>query len=110
MKENIQHLRQVFDIYKQNNISIKSFETFIGYLSVQLLGQKVDLLNLATIKEKLAAIAKLKFSNTFYELETYLSFTEWLQDYVEYYAKISEPLKLRKTILLKGAPVVSTPK
>lgn len=66
LKENIQYLWQIFDIYKQNNISIKSFETFIGYLSVQLLGQKVDLLNLATIEEKLTAIAKLKFSNTFY--------------------------------------------
>lgn len=108
LEEHVVHLRQVFDVLKKNNISVKPTKAFIGYPSVRLLGQKVDSLGLATTEEKLAAIAKLKFPTTLRQLETYLALTGWLREYVEHYAKKAEPLQLRKTALLKGAPIAGT--
>ena len=110
LKDHIQHLREVFGILKENNISVKPTKAYIGYPSVRLLGRKVDSLGLATTEDKLAAIAKLRFPTTLRQLETYLGLTGWLRDYVEHYSKISEPLQLRKTTLLKGAPVAGTPR
>ena len=75
---------------------------------MRLLGQKVDSLGLATAEDKLAAIAKLKFPTTLRQLETYLGLTGWLREYVEHYAKKSEPLQAHKTALLKGAPIAGT--
>lgn len=110
LEEHCQHLRAVFGVLKENNISIKPSKAFVGYPSVKLLGQKVDSLGLATAEEKLAAISKLKFPTTLRQLETYLGLTGWLREYVEHYAKKAEPLQLRKTALLKGAPVAGTPR
>lgn len=70
-----------------------------------LLGQKVDSLGLATAKEKLQAIYKLKFPRTLRQLEHYLGLTGWLREYLKGYTKITEPLQLRKTLLLKDAPL-----
>lgn len=104
LEDHIRHLRQIFTTLGQNNISVKPSKAFLGYPTVQLLGQKVDSLGLATTDEKLAAIAKLDFPNTLRQLEHYLGLTGWLREYVERYAKISEPLQNRKTALLKDAP------
>ena len=104
LDEHVQHLRQVFSVLKQNNISVKPSKAFLGYPTVHLLGQKVDSLGLATTEQKLAAISKLKFPKTLRQLEHYLGLTGWLREYVERYAKISEPLQDRKTTLLRGAP------
>lgn len=105
LEDHVRQLRQIFGVLRSNNISIKPTKAFIGYPSVQLLGQKVDSLGLATTEEKLKAIAKLKFPRTLRQLEHYLGLTGWLREYVKGYAKISEPLQLRKTLLLKTAPI-----
>ena len=108
LEEHLQHLQEVFNVLRTNNISVKPSKAFVGYLSARLLGQKVDSLGLATSEDKLAAIAKLKFLTTLRQLETYLRLTGWLREYVEHYAKKSEPLQARKTALLKGAPIAGT--
>lgn len=70
-----------------------------------MLGQKVHSLGLATAEEKLQAISKLKFPRTLRQLEHYLGLTGWLREYVKGHAKITEPLQLRKMLLLKDAPL-----
>lgn len=42
LKDHLRHLRQIFGVLRSNNISIKPAKAFIGYLSVQLYGQKVN--------------------------------------------------------------------
>ena len=74
-EEHKAHLRAVFEVLKQNNISIKPTKAFIGYPSVSLLGQKVDSLGLATADEKLRAIARLRFPSNLRQLESYLGLT-----------------------------------
>ena len=103
-EEHETHLRAVFSVLRDNNISIKPTKAFIGYPSVSLLGQKVDSLGLATAVEKLRAIAKLRFPYNLRQLESYLGLTGWMRDYIPYYAGISKPLQERKTELLRHGP------
>lgn len=77
LEDHLRHLRQIFQVFRSNNISIKLAKTFIGYSSLQLLGQNVDSPGLATAEEKLKAIAKLKFPQILRQLEHYLGLTGW---------------------------------
>ena len=61
-------------------------------------------LKLDTSEEKIASIAKLTFFTTLKALETYLGLTEWLQDYILFYAQKTKPLHWRKTLLLQQSP------
>ena len=103
-EEHEQHLRQVFELFVISGISVNPSKAFLGYPSVQLLGQKVDSLGLWTAEDKLKAIFKLAFPETLSKLETYLGMTGWLRDYVANYAMIAKPLQDRKTMMLANSP------
>src|SRR5205814_1254079 len=100
LKEHVQHLRAIFGMFSNVGISIKPLKAFLGYPSVQLLGQHVDSLSLATAEEKLKAISQLQFPKTLKDLETYLGLTSWLCQYVPFYMAVAAPLQERKTLLL----------
>ena len=89
------------------SIFLKKNKSFIRYLTVILLRQWVDSLELFTVKEKLEAIAQLKFSNTLKKLKTYLKITDYLRNYILWYAVIAQPLQNRKTLLLKSSPLTN---
>ena len=78
LDKHIQHLCAIFGMFIKVSISIKPSKAFLGYLSIQLLGQHVDSLGLATIEEKLEAISQLQFPRTLKDLETYLGLTRQL--------------------------------
>ena len=58
------HLWAIFNLFNLMNITLKATKLFLGYLSVTLLGQKVDGLGLTTLAEKLEAISLIKFPAT----------------------------------------------
>jgi hypothetical protein len=70
-----------------------------------LLGQNVTSLGLTATKDKVQAILALKFPTTLSQLDTYIGMTNWLQQYIPYYAAKIRPLQQQKTFLLKGAPL-----
>ena len=104
LEEHVHHLREVFSLFMDSGISVNPSKAFLGYPSVQLLGQKVDSLGLWTAEDKLQAISKLSFPTTLSKLETYLGMTGWLRDYVAHYAAIAKPLQDRKTAMLSSSP------
>ena len=54
-----------------------------------------------TISEKqIMIIWELKFSETFKNFETYLNFTDWLYQYILYYAQLIKSLQNKKIALL----------
>jgi len=110
LKEHLRHLSAIFSLFVKRGISIKPSKAFLGYPTVQLLGQKVSSLGLATDEEKLKAIACLTFPRTLKELETYLGLTGWLRQFVPHYAAVTKPLQERKTTLLKPAPKAGNPR
>ncbi len=102
-QEHLKHLRTLFRIFLRKNITINSLKTFLSYLSVILLEQRVNALELITAKEKLKTIALLKFSKNLTALERYLSLTDYLKDKVYFFAKIIMSLQKLKTKLLKNS-------
>ena len=103
-EEHIQHLHTLFELFQRIHICLSPKKSYLGFPSVQLLGQRVDSLGLTTSTEKLDAILKLDFPRTLKDLETYISLTGWLREYVDKYAWKADALLRRKTLLLHGAP------
>ncbi len=97
-------MRAVLGLFVKFNVSVNLKKAFINYSSVKLLGQKINSFELATNKEKLKAITSLKFLYTLNVLKHYLGFTDWLRQFISYYAFITKPLLDRKTELLTKAP------
>ncbi len=82
LTEHLQHLWNVFQELANRRICLSSEKSFLDYFLVQLLGQWVDALGLATLEVKLAAIINLEFLRTLTQLEHYLELTGYLRQYV----------------------------
>ena len=108
LPEHLRHLRQLFQIFVEYNISISPTKTFLGYPNVKLLGRRVDSLGMATPEDKLKAISEITYPATLGDLEHYLGLTGYLRQYVHFYAQLASPLQDLKTRLLKEAPVKGT--
>ena len=102
LQEHLNHLRQVFELFRSKRVSLSPTKSFIGYPSVTLLGQRVDGLGMSTSQEKIQAITSLSFPKTLRDLEIFLGLTGWLRSSIPRYAQIANPLQERKTILTKG--------
>ena len=55
-----------------------------------------------TFEKKFAIIIKLAFSKILKKLKTYVKLTDWMRNYISYYAQMTESLKKRKILLLKN--------
>ena len=104
LEEHIEHLRRIFKLLSDLNVTLDGRKAFLGYPSVKLLGQKVDGFGMATAEDKLKAIQNLAQPTTLKDLEVYLGLTGWMRQYVSKYAIIAEPLQSRKTEELRNAP------
>ena len=78
-REHLQHLQAVLSTLNRLNIKLSPKKSFIGYPSIQLLGQRVDAFGLLTTEEKLAAISQLEFPIMLKNLETYLGMTGYFR-------------------------------
>lgn len=101
LTEHLKHLEKVFSLFEKFNVALKPSKTFLKYSTITLLRQKIDSFEMSTSIEKLKTILRLKFPLTLSHLEIYLKKTEYLRQYVLYYAQKAEPLMQRKTMLLK---------
>ena len=110
LRNHLKHLKAIFSLFTKINLSINPTKTFISYPTTQLLSQQINSLGLSTAEDKLKTISLLKFPHTLHKLETYLEITDYLRDYIPYYARIAEPLQNQKTFLLKGSPSISRQK
>jgi hypothetical protein len=108
--EHLQHLELLLCRLEQYGIRLGPAKAFVGFPKVALLGHYVDAFGLSTPKEKLQAIAELKFPSTLQQLDTYLGMTGDLRHIIRNYAQRVKPLQDRKTLLLKGSPVAGRPR
>lgn len=102
LPDHLEHLRTIFQVCVKKRICINPKKCFLGYPSVNLLGQKVDALGMTTAEDKIKAISSLEFPKTLQALETYIGMINWLRTYVRWFAQMVEPLQKRKTQLAKG--------
>lgn len=94
-------LRILFDIFLEYYISIKPSKSFLNYLNIGLLGQRVNSLDLITSEEKLRAIKLLNYPKTLGALKYYLGLTSYLRNYIHFYTQLAAPLQALKTSLLR---------
>ncbi len=73
LNDHFEHLEKIFVLFQKMNITLKIVKTYLEYLTITLLDQKVDSLDLFTIKNKLKTIAKMSFFKTLKDLKTYLN-------------------------------------
>ncbi len=102
LEEHLNHLHNVFGVLDKMGICLSPEKSYLAYPSVQLLGQRVDALGLATSEDKLAAISRIRFPLSLSQLEKYLGLTGYLRQYIPHYAAIVKPLQQRKTFLNQG--------
>ena len=106
LKKHKKHFHVVFDTFQFNNIFVKITKIFVDYFNVQLHDQKINFFELVIVENKLKAIIKFKFSTSFYQLETYFDFIEWLREYIFHYVDIFKSLQDRKIELLRFDSIV----
>lgn len=104
LDKHVKHLQAIFELFVEHNVALNPQKSYIGYPSITLLGQKVNGFGLTSALEKIAAISNWKFPHNLKLLESYLGFTNWLRDYIPYYAQKINPLQKQKTLLLWGSP------
>ena len=56
--KHIAYLEKMFELFTQHNVTLNPQKVYIRYLSITLLGQKVNGLELTSAEKKVAAISK----------------------------------------------------
>ena len=110
LQKHLIHFKQIFDMFKINNIFIKSKKIFIDYFIVHLLNQKIDFLELIIVEKKLKIISRLFFFIILQLLKTYLNFTNWLRNYVFWYVEMFKSFQKLKTELFHDEFVIDNVK
>jgi hypothetical protein len=101
--EHIRHLRTVFKLFQDKNISLSSKKSFLGYPSVELLGFRVDGLGLYNTSDRIKTIRELRFPATLQQLEKFIGLTGYLRHLIPRYSQRVNPLQRRKTAMLSVA-------
>ena len=101
LKKHLKHLKQIFVLFKRMNIAFKFIKKILKYFTIFLLNQRVNNLNLIIVIDKLKVIFNLIFSQTFKQLEIYLSKIDYFRQYVFYYVQKILSLQQRKIRLFK---------
>ena len=99
LDDHLIHLNKIFKLLTEKRVCLFSKKFFLRYLTVQLLNQWVDVLELIITEDQLTAIVNIEFFCTLSALEKYLSMTDYLRQYILYYTAIIRSLQKRKTQL-----------
>ena len=71
-KEHFQYLKTIFALFARFKIILKSKKSYLNYLSIILLEQKMNDFEFITIEKRITTIKKMRFSKTLKTLEIYL--------------------------------------
>ena len=101
LSEHITHLRILFKMFRRKRISLTTIKSFLTYLSIILLKQRVDNLNMFTIAKKIAVITSFRFSFHLRDLKIFMKLIDWLRFFISRYVQKTQSLQKRKITLTK---------
>lgn len=84
---------------------MNSIKILLNYSENTLLEQKIAALDLSIIENRIKTLISLKLSKIFVKFETYFELTNYIKQYIHYYAIIFRSLQNLKTVLLKSKSV-----
>ena len=96
LQDYLKHLNKIFRSLTEKDICLFLKKSFLDYLTVQLLNQCVDVLELITAEDKLVIIINIEFPHTLFTLKKYLRMISYLCQYILYYIIIIRSLQERK--------------
>ncbi len=101
LKKHLKHLYVIFSLFKWLHICLTFTKSFLKYSLISFLKQKINEFELTTLTKKLIIISLFWFSQFLKKLKIYIKLTEYLRNYVSYYAQMTEALQKRKTAFSK---------
>ena len=107
-KKYMKHLRQIFRLFQQKRVSLIFIKSFLNYLFIILLNQRVDNLKLSTFEKKMIIITFLQFSTLLRDLKYFLDLIDWLRHCIDNYAQLTQFFQARKTIFTKTLSIDKT--
>ena len=72
-KDYIEYLDKIFNLFDILGVILKKSKVYLGYLSIILLGQRVDNLGILYSENRIAAILNLEFPTILKDFKKYLS-------------------------------------
>jgi len=75
-EEYIEYLDIILGLFDRLGITIKGVKIFLNYLSIILLGQRINKFDITIFKKRTTAIRNLTFPKILKDLEIYLDFTD----------------------------------
>ncbi|CAI7807806.1 unnamed protein product [Closterium sp. NIES-54] len=101
MKQHIKHLRRVFEILRQEKFYVKLSKSEFALKKVQFLGHMVSAQGVHVDPKKIEAVRTWKTPENVKELQQFLGFANYYNQFVPQYAKIVTPLT---NLLNKNTP------
>ncbi|CAI5457475.1 unnamed protein product [Closterium sp. Yama58-4] len=101
MKQHIKHLRRVFEILRREKFYVKLFKSEFSLKKVQFLGHLVSAQGVHVDPKKIEAVRTWKTPENVKELQHFLGFTNYYNQFVPQYANIATPLT---NLLKKNTP------
>ncbi len=71
----IKHLNTILGLFDRLGVTLKDIKTFLNYLFIILLGQRVNGFKILIFEKRIVAIRNLTFPQTLKKIEIYLDFT-----------------------------------
>ena len=99
LKNHKRHFSIIFFLFDKFEISLNEVKTYLEYLSIIFLDQWVNKFSMIISEKWIAVIWELKFFEILKDFEIYLSFTDWLYQYIFYYAQLIKSLQNKKMTL-----------
>ena len=101
--DHIEHLEDIFSLFREKNISINPKKFYIRYSIVELLRYYIDVLKMYSIEDRIQSFYKLEFLFILKTLETYLKVIGFLRSIILYYIQIADSLqKYKVEMFIKG--------
>ena len=100
-EEHFKSLREIFQILKDNNLTIKPAKIEIGLEEVTFLGHKITNNSIKPLEETVSKILKIKVPKTKKEVRSLLGLCNFYRKFIPQFANITEPLT---RLIRKGEP------
>ena len=92
IEEHIEHIKQVLEIFKENDLKINIEKCHFMQTEVDVLGHRVTTEGLKPIDSKVEAIKNWKAPSDVHDLRSFLGSVGYYRDFIPNYAQITAPI------------------
>ena len=100
--EHVIHLIKIFDLFFVKQVNLASIESYLKYLSIILLNQKINSLNMFISAKKIVVIIAFRFSNNLKKIDHFLDLIKYLRSSIFKYVQRVNSLQKKKSFSLNN--------